>query len=102
MGHGTDYGSYFITTYIKMQTTWRRKEKEKKKKEKKEREKKRNQNNLKVVQLCNIISKRECTTVKFKEEHKMHNIIPFWIPILVVSFAIIKNMLPCLNRIFIT
>ena len=37
--NGRDHGSYFITTYIKMQTTWKKKKKKEREREEKERKK---------------------------------------------------------------
>ena len=56
----------------------KRKEKERKKEKEKEKEKERKirTTSKKIVQLSNTISKRECTTVKLKKEHKRCDGIP--------------------------
>ena len=57
---------------------------------------------LKVVQLSNTFSKRKSIAVKLEEEGKVCNWVPSWVPIIVVSSALIKNMMPWFNRIEVT
>ena len=75
-GTEADYGSYFITTYIK--THYMKNEKKEMKRNEKERKGNRikekvKSEKLKTVRLSNAFSERESIAVKLEEEGKMHN-----------------------------
>ena len=62
-------GSYFVTTYIQKQTTWRKGEEMKKgmKRKEKRRINKITQRKASAIQLSNTFSKRKSIAVKFQE-----------------------------------
>jgi len=86
-----DCDSYFVTTYIKIHSIWKWKEKKIKENS--------NQKKLIVDRLSNAFSEEESIIVKLKKESKMHNWVSSQVPIIVVSSTLIKNVTSWFNRI---
>jgi len=88
-----DHGNYQVATYIQIETTWEMKINIKKRKRKGSRTKSTHIMNW----LSDAFSFGESITVELKEKSKISYGVPSWIPIVVISFAFMKNVSPCFN-----
>ena len=71
----------------------------KKKKGKREKRKKKAMKDNILSILSNAFSFGERITVKFQEQSEMSQYIPSWIPVIVISFALVEYMSSCFNQI---
>ena len=97
----TDCGSYFVTI-LHMSKQHVKEKKEKKNRRKRKKDKKTNVITItqaKATLLYAAFSKREYILVKLQKKHKVTNDISLWIPIIVESSILIKNIVFCLNQI---
>jgi len=52
--------------------------------------------------LSDAFSKREGITVEFQKENEMSYCVPFQVPIIVISFILVKYISSCFNYIIAT